>query len=196
MPRIARKDLQSSFLHVMIQVINKEYIFNNENYIRMFLNIFNKYKNKYNFTLIAYCIMNNHAHFLMHSEDINEIGKFMHKVNLIYTMKYNELENRTGVLFRNRYKVEPIYDKKHLLNCIKYIHNNPVDAGMVKKCEDYQFSSYKDYVDNIGITKNKIIDEIFGKDCNYLFLFDSVCDRMFMDIDSNVDLDYYIKERY
>ena len=195
MPRIARKDIKTSFLHVMVQGINKEYIFDKEKYIQIYLQIFNNYQKDFNLTLIAYCIMNNHAHFLIHADDIKDIGKYMHKVNLIYTIKYNELNNRTGVLFRNRYKSEPIYDRKYLLNCIKYIHNNPVKANIVEECGDYKYSSYNDYSNNTGIAKNKILEDIFGKDCNYLFLFKKGYDKIFMDVDEEKDFEHYIKER-
>ena len=133
MPRKARKDLDAKFLHIMIQGINKEYIFEKEKYIKMYLSIFNNYIKQYEITLISYCIMNSHAHFLIHTLNIKELGSFMQKVNLVFSQRYNELENRVGVIFRNRYKAEPIYDKKYLINCIKYIHNNPVKAKIVKK---------------------------------------------------------------
>ena len=99
------------------------------------------------------------------------------------------------MLFRNRYKSEPIYDRKYLLNCIKYIHNNPVKANIVEECGDYKYSSYNDYSNNTGIAKNKILEDIFGKDCNYLFLFKKGYDKIFMDVDEEKDFEHYIKER-
>ena len=170
-PRLARKDLNTQFLHVMVQGVNKEYIFDNKKYIEKYLEIINENKVNYNFTIIAYCIMNNHAHFLIHTENIDEFGKFMHKCNLIYALLYNKEKNRVGVLFRNRYRTEPIYDIKYLINCIKYIHNNPVKAKMVLKCEDYEFSSYNEYIKNAEITKSPIMKKYFGNECDYSKLF-------------------------
>lgn len=183
MPRVARKDLNSPFLHVMVQGVNKEYIFKKDSYIKEYLKIINELKQNYNFTFIAYCIMNNHAHFLIYVEDINEFGKFMQKVNLKYSNMYNKKENRCGVLFRNRYKTEPITDIKYLKNCIKYIHENPVKAGIVQKNEDYKYSSYKDYMNNSGLSQSKIMREIFGTKCNYTLLFTKTRDKRFIDIE-------------
>lgn len=183
-PRVARKNLDTPFLHVMVQGVNKEYIFYKNEYIEKYLNIIEENKEKYNFTVIAYCIMNNHAHFLVYTEDINDFGKFMHKINLLYVQMYNKEENRCGVLFRNRYRTEPIYDIKYLINCIKYIHNNPVKAKIVSKCEEYEYSSYNDYINNNGITKSKIMKEIFGSNCNFLELFNEIIDIRFMDLDN------------
>lgn len=182
-PRIARKDLNTPFLHVMVQGVNKEYIFYKQEYIKKYLEIIKENKGKYDFEILAYCIMNNHAHFLVHTEDINEFGKFMQRINFLYAQMYNKNENRCGVLFRNRYQTEPIHDKKYLINCIKYIHNNPVKAKMVSKCEDYEYSSYNDYMKNKGIAKCKSMKEIFGENCDYIKLFEQSFDKRFMDIE-------------
>ena len=84
MPRIARKDVKSPFLHIMVQGINKEYIFYKEEYIKYYLKIIKSNIKYYNCTIIAYCIMNNHAHFLIYTKDVGKLGKFMQKVNLKY----------------------------------------------------------------------------------------------------------------
>lgn len=196
MPRIARKDLRTSFLHVMVQGVNKEYIFNKDEYMEKYLELMFENIKDYNSEILAYCMMNNHAHFLIHTELINEFGKFMQRVNLAYAQMYNKKEQRCGVLFRNRYKTEPIYDIKYLKNCIKYIHNNPVKAGIVEKCEEYKYSSYNDYIYNKGLSQNKIIKSIFGDKCDFYELFNSTHDIKYMDIeDDNEDsIDDYIIE--
>ena len=177
----------------MLQGVNKEYIFNSDEYIEKFLDIFNKTKISYNFTIIAYCIMNNHAHFLIYAENIKEVEKFMHRCNMLYAKLYNNEKNRVGVLFRNRYQAEPIYDKKYLINCIKYIHDNPVKAKMVKKCEDYKYSSYCDYKFNRERTQTPIMKEIFGDNCNYLKLFNENFDIRFIDIMDENSKEYILE---
>ena len=173
----------------MVQGVNKEYVFNTKEYIKKYLEIINENRREYDFEIIAYCIMNNHAHFLIYTRNRNDFGKFMHRVNLLYAQMYNKKENRCGVLFRNRYKTEPIYDRKYLINCIKYIHNNPVKAKMVEKCEDYEYSSYNEYINNMEITKSKILNEIFGENCDYAKLFNQSFDKKFMDIeDYNIEM--------
>lgn len=185
MPRLARKNLETPFVHVIVQGVNKEYIFNNDEYIEKYLSIINKNKVKYNFTIIAYCIMNNHAHFLVYTEDILDFGKFMHKCNLLYAQLYNKEKNRVGVLFRNRYQTEPIYNIKYLTNCIKYIHDNPVKANIAEKCEDYKYSSYCDYKFNSGVTQSEIMRKIFGRNCNYMKLFKESFNMRFIDTSYN-----------
>lgn len=188
MPRVSRKDLNTKFLHVMVQGVNKEYIFKNEEYIETYLNIIEQKKEDYNFSILAYCIMSNHAHFLIYTEDIEDFGKFMHRVNLKYSSFYNNNENRCGVVFRNRYKAEPIYDIKYLVNCIKYIHENPVKAKIVEKCEEYKYSSHFDYLNNQGITKSEIMKKIFGEQCDFSMLISKAEDKRFMDVDKSKKL--------
>ena len=195
MPRLARKSLGSPFLHLMVQGVNKEYIFDTNEYIELYLNLFNKNLTKYNITLIAYCMMNNHAHFLIYVEDVKDLGKFMQKNNLKFAQIYNKKEGRTGVLFRNRYQTEPIYDIKYIINCIKYIHENPVKAGIVNRCDQYKYSSYNDYKNNTGLSQSKIMKKIFGSECDYNQLFNNAFELKQMDIeDDDESIDEYINK--
>lgn len=145
MPRIARKDLNSNFFHIIAQGINKEYIFKNEWYIEKYKKILLKDMEIYNISILAYCIMNNHIHLLLYTESNQNMSKFMHHVNLQYGQYYNYKENRVGIVFRNRFLSQAIFNENYLLNCIEYIHNNPVKAKMVTKAEDYKYSSCKFY---------------------------------------------------
>lgn len=187
MPRIARKSLGTSFFHVIVQGINKEYIFNQKEYIEKYLELINKHKENYNIEILAYCIMNNHAHLLIYADDCKEMGKFMHKINCIYAQYYNNIENRVGVLFRNRYVSEPIYKEEYLLNCINYIHNNPVKANIVSKCSDYIYSSFNEYIKNEGVANSKILKDLFGK-LNWRNIFNILDDTIiFNDIECNAE---------
>lgn len=182
MSRQARKNLKTPFMHMMVQGINKEYIFHKQEYIEEYLDLIKKNQESCQFTILAYCMMSNHAHFLVYAENIKEFSDFMHKINTKFAQKYNKEEKRCGVVFRNRYLTEPIYDRKYLINCIKYIHNNPVKAKIVEKCEDYQYSSYNDYINNTGIVKSNIMLELFGEDCDYSMLFKNAYEKRYIDI--------------
>ena len=184
MPRIARNSFDTSFFHVIIQGINKEYIFSKNKYIEMYLNLMNKYKEENNISVLAYCIMNNHAHMLIYTKKIEEMTRFMHKINGIYAQYYNKSEGRVGVVFRNRYVSEPILNEKYLAQCIKYIHMNPVKAGIVQKCEDYKYSTCKEYAKNVGVARTPILIDTLGKD--YLNWLNYSNDNIiFKDIENN-----------
>ena len=182
MPRVPRSSFETSFFHVIIQGVNREYIFNKKEYIEAYLSLLDRYKKEYNISILAYCIMNNHAHLLIYTEEIQNMGKLMHKINGIYGQYYNKNENRVGIVFRNRYVSEPIYNAKYLAQCINYIHMNPVKAGMVQKSEEYKYSSSREYKSNTGVARTKILIDVFGKDFSG-WLNTCEFERMFMDIE-------------
>lgn len=171
MPRINRKYYISSFLHVMVQGINKEDIFKNDYYKKVYLNLIIKNFKEYNLKILSYVIMNNHAHMLISYDKIEELSKFMHLINTKYAKFYNKNENRVGYVFRDRYKCEQIKDEKHLFNVLPYIHYNPVKAKIVNCTEKYKFSSYNDYI-NGNIDKENAY--ILFNTYNYIEKFNEI----------------------
>ncbi len=140
MGRTSRNNMKnSSFFHIMIQGINKEYIFETQKNKEKYLKLMNR--NKQNMEIIAYCIMDNHGHILVQAKEIQNMQNCMKKTNTSYAIYYNKEHNRVGYVFRERYKAQPIKSEKHLFLALEYIHNNPVKAGICKK-DEYEFSSY------------------------------------------------------
>lgn len=162
MPRRARESMNTSFFHVIVQGVNKEYIFKKIEYKEKYLKLLRTTQNLYSVDIIAYCIMENHVHLLLHTEDTKKLSKFMKKINEEYGRYYNYIENRVGHIFRDRFLSEPITNYKYLFNCIAYIHNNPVKANIVHDCGSYRFSSYKDYINETGLIDKNIIKLVFG----------------------------------
>ncbi len=160
MPRIARKYLNGNIFHIVVQGINKENIFEHD-YQKA------KYKgflklNKGNVKIIAYCIMSNHAHILVYTEDLKELSKFMQKANTKYAVYYNKENTRVGYVFRNRFNTQEIRDENYFKNCIVYIHRNPVKAGIVKDEGQYKFSSYNEYIKESYLISKNMAKSILG----------------------------------
>jgi len=143
MPRFPRSYIQTNYFHLITQGINKEYIFNADEDIRYYINAMNEAAINNTVEIVAYCIMNNHAHMLVNTLEIINLSNYMHTVNTKYGKYYNKKYNRVGYVFRDRYKSEGIYSEKQLLTCINYIFNNPIKAGICKRPEDYPYSNYK-----------------------------------------------------
>ncbi len=156
MARIPKKYINTSFFHIMVQGISKECIFNYKKDVEKYLSILKKTKEEVKLGIISYCIMNNHAHLLIYTEDTNELIKYMHKSNLKYAKYYNNKYSRVGYVFRDRYKTQPIFSEKHLYTCIDYIHNNPVKAKICNNASEYIYSSYNNNIFNeqVNIPKN------------------------------------------
>lgn len=161
MARIARRDFNASFFHVIVQGINREYIFNRKKDIERYLKLLKQYESE-DIQLIAYCIMNNHAHMLLYTKKIENLSKYMHKINSIYAKYYNqENEGRVGYVFKGRYLSQAIENERYFFKCINYIHRNPVKAHIVEKCENYEYSSYQDYINKVGCANKSIWKNIF-----------------------------------
>ena len=117
MPRNSRESITSQYIHVIVQGIKKEYIFQKEQYKKYYLKLLWKTLKEYKETkILAFCIMDNHAHFLVYTEQIKQLSQIMSKINTTYGIFFNKSEDRVGYVFRNRYYTHEILDQKHLLN--------------------------------------------------------------------------------
>ena len=164
MSRISRKDINSKFLHIIVQGIEKNYIFLKDIYKIKYINLIHENAKKFDVSIIAFCVMNNHVHICLYYEEIQNVSKFMHMINSIYANYYNYSENRVGYVFRNRYYSKEIKDRNQLFNTIVYIHKNPLKAELVYKMNDWEYSTYSDYI-NREIDK-KIIMIVFDTEEN------------------------------
>ena len=168
MPRKARKDLEIGFFHVMVQGIKKEKIFYNNKCKEKYIYLMKFFKEKQKIDIISFCVMENHVHIIVYTKDINELTTFMRKLNTTYAINYNKEEKRVGYVFRNRFECKEINNQDYLTKCIKYVHMNPVKAGIVKLEKEYRYSSYNDYINKRGIVTEELIQKIFNSKYNYL----------------------------
>ncbi len=143
MPRLPRNYIKTPFFHIITQGINKSYIFEKPEDIKYYIKIMYSLSKEQKIKIVGYCIMSNHAHMLIQTENLQELSKYMQRLNTKYGKYYNKKYTRVGYVFRDRYKAEGIYNERYLYNCLKYIYDNPVKAGMCEKAEDYPYSNYK-----------------------------------------------------
>ena len=143
MSRYPRNFLKTSYFHIITQGINKSYIFDRSEDIKFYIKNMYQLVKEHHIRIIAYCIMSNHAHILIEAQSVNELSKYMQRLNTRYGKYYNKKYQRVGYVFRDRYKSEGIYSEQHLYSCIKYIYDNPVKAGICSKASDYPYSNYK-----------------------------------------------------
>lgn len=145
MPRQPRKKDEFSLYHVILRGNERKRIFKQDRDKKEFLDILRKYKGKYNFLIHAYCIMNNHVHLIINCNG-TDISLLMKSINISYAYYYNKKYNRCGHLFQDRFKSERIGDATYFLYLSKYIHRNPVKAGMVTEAKNYYWSSFRQYI--------------------------------------------------
>ena len=155
MPRGSRSKSSTGYHHIMFRGINRSNIFESDQDKAFFLNSMYRAREKSNFKVIGYCLMNTHVHLLF--QESEEIGVSMKRITVSYVQWFNRKYNRVGHLFQNRYKSEPIEDERYLTAVLCYIHQNPIKAGMVKEASKYNWSSYKEYL-KMYDSNNYIID--------------------------------------
>ena len=98
------------------------------------------------FYMHAFCLMNNHVH-LMLSEGNEDIGTAMKRITVSYVSYFNKKNKRVGHLFQDRFRSEVVEQDSYVLSLARYIHQNPVKAGMAARAADYKWSSYNCYLD-------------------------------------------------
>jgi len=195
MPRNSRQNLKSFYKHVMVQGIEKQFIFGDEEYIKKYKEIILKKLQEVKVTILGYCIMSNHSHLLIHSETPEEISKFMQKVNTTYSMYYNKINNRVGYVFRNRFKSQEIFDQGQLYTCLRYIHNNPVKANITKTMQEYKHSSYNEFFGTRKIINDKSIEILFGKDDDFRDLFKNIHNKtILIQEKETLDIKNFVKQ--
>ena len=146
MARVAREKSNSGIYHIMIRGINKQSILEDSEDNQKFLEVLMECKVLSEYKIYAYCFMGNHIHLLLKVEKEN-LEQIFKRIGARYVYYYNWKYKRSGHLFQDRFKSEPIDDDSYLLAVLRYIHNNPVKAGLSKSADKYQWSSYNEYLE-------------------------------------------------
>lgn len=149
MPRPLRVLYANAWYHVMNRGAGRQKIFRNNTHRSIFLDLLAECHQMFNLIISAYCLMDNHYHLLLSTPDGN-LSRIMRHINGNYTQKYNRSLKTDGPLFRGRYKAQLIDNDCYQLIVSRYIHLNPVEAGLVINPADYKWSSYSTY---LGLTK-------------------------------------------
>jgi putative transposase len=148
MSRQVRQLSTTGFYHVVLRGINRQHLFEEESDFTYFLNGLQQIKDEMVFELHAYCLMSNHVHMLLRENQMGDISLIMKRLLTKYVMYFNRKYQRNGALIASRYKSIPVEVDEYFIPLLRYIHQNPVKAGMVEKMEDYKYSSYKEYLNN------------------------------------------------
>jgi putative transposase len=132
------------FYHILNRGNEKQDIFYEaENYL-FFLRRLRRYVNKFEVTVVCYCLMPFHICF---KENVEKgISNVMLGLQTSYAKAINKRFKRTGHLWQDTFKHILVDRDEYLLHLSRYIHLNPVKAGIVNKAEDWEFSSYRDFI--------------------------------------------------
>ena len=162
MSRPHRIIYENAYYHVMNRGWGRREIFNKKVEREIFLQTVGEACAQFCVEIHAYCLMDNHYHLLMKTPHGN-LSRAMRHINGVYTQRYNRLNQTDGSLFRGRYKSILVDSDAYLLHLSKYIHLNPLTAGMVDSLEQYEWSSYPAYIGKIKSPLWLVRDEVYGQ---------------------------------
>lgn len=161
MPRIPRIVGVGHPHHIIQRGNNRENIFLNYKDYEKYLSFLSRYSEEKGAAVFVYCLMPNHVHLLVTPSGEEALAKMMQGVTLCYTQYFNREKGRTGRLWECRYHSTVIDGERYLWAVSRYIENNPVRAGIVKKPEDYPYSSAKAHI--LGRRSQLLNEPLFDK---------------------------------
>lgn len=162
--------------HVIVRGNQRQKTFTSESDYHAYIERLARYRKKYDYVLHAYCLMPNHAHLLVESSE-QPLAKFMQGLQQSYSQYFNLKHHKSGHVFEGRYKAIICEKDEYLLELIRYIHLNPVRAGMVQVPERYRDSSHHAYLQGKAtetIDPAKVLSMLGGKQAYRRFIRDGI----------------------
>jgi len=156
MPRGSRAVSATGIYHWIARGVNQKTLFHRPDDYKRFLDLAGEYKAALRIKIYHYCLMGNHVHFLLLAADISALSSFSYYVLRRYAYHYCGAYAWKGQVFQRMYKSLPIENESYLLECGRYIEQNPLRAGLVDRPEDYPYSSFRFYA---HANENGVLDE-------------------------------------
>ncbi|MFZ6017338.1 MAG: transposase [Nitrospirota bacterium] len=146
MPRTARIAPKGYVYHILTRGNNRQDVFRDERDFEKYIELLQRYKEKFEFKLYHYVLMRNHAHLVLETTARGgTLSEIMKGINLSYAQYYKGRYKHIGHFWQDRYESILISKDDYLLACGSYVELNPVRAKVVKDPKDYRWSSYNVY---------------------------------------------------
>jgi putative transposase len=150
--------LAGHYYHVYNRGCNRQPIFANAGNYLFLLRRAKSYLTDAPLSVIAYCLMPNHYHFLLRPEQDDALSPFIQRLFNSYTQAFNKQQGRSGTLFEGRAQSIPVDTEQYVIHLCRYIHLNPVKADLVSHPADWPYSNYLEWV---GRRDGALVDRQF-----------------------------------
>lgn len=174
MPRPLRITTPNLFFHILNRGNNRQTVFREGEDFAYFIELLKRYKKELKFKLYHFCLMPNHAHFIIEPTIEGSLSKIMLRITLAYTWHFNKKYGGVGHVWQGRFKSSLIDEERYFIWCGLYVELNPVRARLAEKPENWRWSSYRFYASG---EMNSLMDKLIDVDPYYLELGDDLQER-------------------
>ncbi len=150
MPRTARASVGDYCYHVINRGNGRAEVFHAEGDYQAFVRLFREASVRVPMRLLAYCLMPNHFHLALWPYADGDLSKWMQWLLTAHVRRYHRWHESSGHVWQGRFKAFPIEQDAHLLTVLRYIEQNPVRAGLVRRAEEWRWSSAHAWRDATG----------------------------------------------
>lgn len=154
MARLPRLNAPGTVFHVMARGNGGQATFRDADDLGFFCGWLRRLKNETGYEVFAYCLMTNHFHLLVRTGR-QDLSGFMHRLLCVFARRFNARHERSGHLFQDRFRAIPCQDARYYATVLRYVHRNPVAAGLVKAPEDWKFSGHREF---LGASGQRLVD--------------------------------------
>ena len=144
MARPLRVELKGAVYHVIARGNERKAIFRDDLDRKNYLERLAECRARFQFRILAYCLLGNHVHLALERGPV-ALSRIMRTLQSFYAQRFNLRHQRVGHLFQGRYKAFLVQDERYLFSLVRYIHFNPVRAGLVDRPDAYRWSSDRFY---------------------------------------------------
>jgi REP-associated tyrosine transposase len=141
MPRPPRAEVEGGLHHVTARGVARQAVFHDDTDRERYIRILSGVSRFLSWRCLSYCFMDNHIHLLVETP-LPNLGRGIQRLHGEYARTFNRRHKRVGHLYQDRFKGVLVRDEAHLWNVIRYIANNPVEAGMCDSAERWPWSSH------------------------------------------------------
>lgn len=143
MPRANRIDVGNVVYHVINRANARMEIFADTKDYKLFEKVLEEAREKFDMRILSYLVMPNHWHLVLYPKTDGDLQKFMGWVSMTHTQRWHSQHKTigSGHLYQGRYKSFPIQTNRYLLQIFRYVERNALRAKLVKRAEDWEWSS-------------------------------------------------------
>ncbi|MGB8957557.1 MAG: transposase [Candidatus Aminicenantales bacterium] len=154
MPRTARELLDDGYFHIYNRGNDRQGVFHSRLDYLVFIGLMREAKSRFPLSLLGFCLMPNHFHFIIHAKCADNIRAFVHWTMTCYTRHYQTSYETSGHLWQGRFKSLPIDREEYLIIAFRYVEGNPKRAGLVDSNREWEWTSLASHCarDYAGLT--------------------------------------------